>query len=459
VAGGIMPSLEEKIVGGILLYLSCTISSAGGIGGGGLNVPIFLVVFGYTYQQAVVFSLCTVLGNYISQVYVNWRKRHPYDPRRPLIYWDAVLLLLPAQLGGSNIGVIIAKIFPEGVLIILAMVVLLFAGYKSFRKGRKYWLEESQRQIRPIPRGPLSTVYEESDEEEDAEDEGIDSDNGRERSREYLLLNSNDVTGGNSGSGGSYSAVHSSTNAPTTTNNNKEDELVPSSRLSEVSFRGSEVHGLQLPWPTLRVLGALWVLYACLYTILTVAVRVCSASYWSLLGASYVPLAGTVLWGLAYVTRKQVADPGSVLPGDINVAISPSGPLSAPLAAFVIGMLCTLLGIGGGELMGPLLLSLGSLPQVVSATTSSMSFLNTSSNIVHYAILGQIQPEFFAVFFSIGAVGGVCGRAFYAHVSKRYGRPSITIFVLLSVLFISVLLLIYHLATEDVNFSTLTPFC
>ena len=137
------------------------------------------------------------------------------------------------------------------------------------------------------------------------------------------------------------------------------------------------------------------------------------------------------------------------------------GPLAAPLASFFIGVLCSLLGIGGGELMGPLLLSLRALPQVVSATTSTMSLLNTSSNILHYAVLGQIQPLPFAVFFCIGAAGGVTGRMFYQFVSRRYGRPSLTIFMLLAVLCVSFVLLVSHLAAEDAAsaFTAFKSFC
>lgn len=37
-----------------------------------------------------------------------------------------------------------------------------------------------------------------------------------------------------------------------------------------------------------------------------------------------------------------------------------------PIVAFIIGVLCSLLGIGGGELMGPLLLILKVIPQVLA---------------------------------------------------------------------------------------------
>ena len=62
--------------------------------------------------------------------------RHPYNATRPLIYYDAVLCLLPAQLGGANIGVILALIAPETILLSMAMLVVGYAWYKTWTKLR-----------------------------------------------------------------------------------------------------------------------------------------------------------------------------------------------------------------------------------------------------------------------------------------------------------------------------------
>jgi uncharacterized membrane protein YfcA len=447
-----------NVFGGLLLYLTCSLSSAGGIGGGGLLVPIFLVVFGYPYNKAVIFSLCTVFGNYFSQVWINWKKRHPANSRRPLIYWDAVLILLPAQLGGSNAGVLIASVFPEGDLILLAMVVLSFAGYKTFRKGRKYWLDETQRNKGLLTDGLLNGQRgdegqeggeEEGDEEQvivDDEDELLLSGSARLRRshlEEQLQLN------------------------PAFTEDSERylkvsaDAAMPGVRSS--SQVALPLEKMVLPWPTLSVLLALWALYAALYTVLAVAVRVCSPAYWAVFATSYVLLFGTVAWGLRHVSSKQMADPDGVLKGDMDLSADGAESnlrlLPVPALAFGIGVLCTLLGIGGGELMGPLLYSLRVLPQVVSATTSTMSFINTSSNLVHYALLGQIKPGEFIIFSAVGAVGGVSGRTFYLYASRKYGRPSITIFMLLVVLFASFWLLVAHLSTANVDFSHFGTSC
>ena len=53
---------QSEIPGFVLLYFSCSIAAAGGIGGGGLNVPILLIIMKYSYHDAVILSLCTVLG-------------------------------------------------------------------------------------------------------------------------------------------------------------------------------------------------------------------------------------------------------------------------------------------------------------------------------------------------------------------------------------------------------------
>ena len=56
---------------------------------------------------------------------------------------------------------------------------------------------------------------------------------------------------------------------------------------------------------------------------------------------------------------------------------------------FFTGAMCSLLGIGGGELLGPLFLAFGILPPVSTATTSMMSLLTTANNVLHYAITGE----------------------------------------------------------------------
>ena len=63
---------SANFIGGCCaLYFCSSLSAAAGLGGGALNVPILLLIFGYDYKTAVVLSIFCVLGNVLSQVSGN----------------------------------------------------------------------------------------------------------------------------------------------------------------------------------------------------------------------------------------------------------------------------------------------------------------------------------------------------------------------------------------------------
>ena len=69
----------------------------------------------------------------------------------------------------------------------------------------------------------------------------------------------------------------------------------------------------------------------------------------------------TLLYNCLNTQNLQHTVPGYVLEGDIDFREISFFP---PLLAFIIGILCNILGIGGGELLGPLLLWMKVDPQV-----------------------------------------------------------------------------------------------
>jgi hypothetical protein len=139
-----MVALANYIGGCVVLTFSCILCSAAGVGGGGINVPILLLIFGYGFDTAVSLSLFIVLGNAFSQNMLNLGKSHPRFTSLPLIFWELVIILLPAQLGGSNIGSILSHILPKSVLYVLALVVLSFASIMSLKKGIIRFKEEKR---------------------------------------------------------------------------------------------------------------------------------------------------------------------------------------------------------------------------------------------------------------------------------------------------------------------------
>lgn len=462
------------LIGGCFcLFLSCTLASAGGIGGGGLNVPILLVILGFKYQQCTILSLCTVLGNYMSQIYLNWDRSHPLMPSRPLIYFEIIIVLVPAQLGGNNIGVIVGEIFPDSILLILAMVTVIYALVKTIKKARKLYKKETlaianygdDSLKRPLAIQEQNLII---DSVFDDDEDGIDK-------ADNPLLGSGALEAGTTGSGVGGSGDDTL----------RLDKYLSSTNLNAVAqqpHRNGHGNGVNMSmghssgvrlfdysrdsfssiiprivrdYYIIAGLFAVWVTYAATYVTMQVVAKPCSNEFYVLLTVSFIPLVVTVYFGLNYVRSNQIEDAHMVIEGDVDFSKLSFLP---PIMAFVIGILCSLLGIGGGELMGPLLLSLGVLPLVSSATTSFMSFMSSSSNILHYAIQGKIDYKWALLCYFIGLLGGITGRSTALYLVARYKRGSITAFALAGILGVSILLLIYDIASSDFKLS-LHNFC
>lgn len=342
-----MSSVARSIAGCIVLYLSSTLCSSAGVGGGALNVPILRNIFGFSYHESVILSLWTLLGNYISQVALNVDKRHPSKSNKPLIYWDAVLILLPSELGGSNLGVILSAIIPETVLYFLAMIVLIIAAGLTLSKGISYYEKETEKEelrdeadSHPLLRDSDAKILEEAQSRMKEKRESFSS----------ILL----------------SVIPDYLKC----NCKSHDPLVDSP--------AAETSPMDIPWPVVYVVLAVWLFYAICYVVMN-EFDTCSAIYYIVLGMIYTLLLCEIVWGLYYLIQQQKADPDSIAEGDL---VWGGGAWYLPILSFGIGILTSLLGIGGGELMGPLMLRLQ-----VSTTNKYFDqfFFLTILNLIDFA--------------------------------------------------------------------------
>ena len=67
-----------------VIALALLLASAGGIGGGGILVPLFIMAFGWTPRYAIPLSNITIFAGGLMNTLVNFQKRHP-NVDRPLI--------------------------------------------------------------------------------------------------------------------------------------------------------------------------------------------------------------------------------------------------------------------------------------------------------------------------------------------------------------------------------------
>ena len=103
--------------------------------------------------------------------------------------------------------------------------------------------------------------------------------------------------------------------------------------------------------------------------------------------------------------------------------------------------------------MGPLLLWMSVPAQVTSATTAMMSLLASAANVVQYGVDGEIPWSIALWFLLFGTLGGFLGRSTAIYITRRYNRPSVTVFALSFVLITSTVLMIYEMVAHppDMN--------
>ena len=108
--------------------------------------------------------------------------------------------------------------------------------------------------------------------------------------------------------------------------------------------------------------------------------------------------------------------------------------------AFVGGWVSGALGLGGGSIFNPLMISMGVPPSVSTSTGMYMIMFSTAASSTIYIAYGAMDLQF-AVWLSCwSSMGIMTGITIVNKLMKKYKRQSILVFVLVAVLVMSALL-------------------
>ena len=105
-----------------------------------------------------------------------------------------------------------------------------------------------------------------------------------------------------------------------------------------------------------------------------------------------------------YMLKKK--DKFNFVEGDIDWSIKESFIRYIVSASFV-GVISTLLGIGGGMIMNPIMISLNVMPEVVVATSSITTFFSSVISALQFIIADGTVEWYYGVLFLIGGLASV----------------------------------------------------
>ncbi|XP_027361057.1 sulfite exporter TauE/SafE family protein 3-like isoform X2 [Abrus precatorius] len=165
------------VVGSIIGFLGAALGSVGGVGGGGIFVPMLALIIGFDPKSSTAISKCMIMGASMSTVYYNLRLRHP-TLDMPLIDYDLALIFQPMLMLGISIGVICNVMFADWMVTVLLIILFIATSTKAIFKGVETWKKETMikkeasKQLevepkpgddyKPLPSGPANPLFEEA---------------------------------------------------------------------------------------------------------------------------------------------------------------------------------------------------------------------------------------------------------------------------------------------------------
>jgi len=147
----------QIVLGTLVGFFGAAFGSVGGVGGGGIFVPMLSLIIGFDPKSATAISKCKflvnniicfcldvfltnidmiflgmIMGASVSTVYYNLRLRHP-TLDMPIIDYDLALLIQPMLMLGISIGVAFNVIFPDWLVTVLLIVLFLGNRFRNIR--------------------------------------------------------------------------------------------------------------------------------------------------------------------------------------------------------------------------------------------------------------------------------------------------------------------------------------
>lgn len=370
------------IVGSIIGFLGAALGSVGGVGGGGIYVPMLTLIVGFDAKSSTALSKCMITGAAGATVYYNLKLRHP-TLNLPIIDYDLALLFQPMLVLGISIGVALNVMFADWMVTVLLIVLFMVTSTKAFLKGVETW--------------KLETMV-------------------KKEAFKHLASN------GNEGEGKvvAYMPLPGgpSNYAPIASNESKTLEI----SLFE-----------NICWKELGILIAVWIIILALQLAKNHTAP-CSPIYW-VWNLLQIPVAigasGYEAVSL-YTGRRVIASKG-----EAGTNLKWHQLVLYCCYGIVAGMVGGLLGLGGGFILGPLFLELGIPPQVSSATATFAMTFSASMSVVEYYLLKRFPVPYALYFVAVAMVAALTGQHVVRKIINFLGRASLIIFILAFTIFVS----------------------
>lgn len=391
-AGSMSPPLMLCHLLAVLIHLHIVIACCAfplrSVGGGGLLVPLYALVLGVGTSLAIPLSTATIFGVACGNSLFIVRQRHP-KANRPLIDYAAVAMMQPGELLGAVFGVLLNRLFPEVLVVATLVLVLGLTSIQTLMKATKRFRAESAERA------------------------------------------------GNS-TGDATVIVPDPERAEA-----KEATAASATALSAIEKREARQYPVEVWLALLLMMGYIILYSGVLNGWIGRGLSVCDGSaYWVVYFSPVIVYGGMVVgFGLRNVRANEAKESSgfAFVAGDLQWSLRNCARLGT--ASVLAGIIAGMLGLGGGMVLGPLFVALEFNPMVATSSTGFMILFTALASAVQYFAVGRLGWQFALWFALIGAIGAQTGQRVVKKIVHKTGRPSVVIFLLGSIISLSVIVM------------------
>ena len=110
------------------------LANVGGIGGGGVAIPLAMTFFNLSMKPAVAISSFSIMMSTLARFIFNFNERHPDKKHCSSIDYGLTIVMMPLNLIGSMIGALFLVTFPDLILMIILTLLLILLALECARK-------------------------------------------------------------------------------------------------------------------------------------------------------------------------------------------------------------------------------------------------------------------------------------------------------------------------------------
>jgi len=362
--------------------MGLVLAAGGGIGGGGILVPLFMILLKFRPKHAIALSNLTIFGGSIANTVFNVQKTRPDG--RPLIDWDIIVMMEPSTIAGAVLGSFASKYLPDFVLTVSLTIVLAMLSYRTLDKGISMFKKETQEQ-------------------------------------NSLTIKTKDTEMAKLGP----------------VDEEESERLMPPSAVEAAAAAARSVAPPGTPWDKISLLIVCFI--GCVvFTILKgsgegsiIGIECGSRGFW-ILSMSAVPW--TFAFGALFRGQLMGEHEAKVKANhrfdDSDIRWDADSTIRYPLICTLAGVFAGLFGVGGGIVKGPLMLEMGVNPSVAAATAAQMILFTTSAACVSFQVFGLLEPYYGLSFFALGMLCTTIGQVgvdAYMKAARRHSPPVLSI--------------------------------